>query len=280
MMKRLCSGLGALCLLMALAMPVFAAGSPYLLDNAALLTADEEQMLTEMMADTAETYGCGMYFVSVEDYSVYGRTPYDAAVQLYIDQTLYGDVPEDGILLMLSMRERDYSLITYGAYAEAVFTDEALWALEDGFLQYFRVNDWENGVECFLIYGADMLADYHADMSDRYGDGYVSYYDPGVPEVVVRANRVRPEVWLGVAVGCPVVALIICLVMKAGMRTARRATHADGYIPVGGVKLRIKQDLFTHTTTRVVHHPKPNGGHGGHGGGGGGGGFRGHSGKF
>lgn len=275
MMKRLLSALAALCLLAALSVPVFALDSSYLRDEADLLTSEEEQLLSEMMEDIGAEYGCGMYFVSVEDHSVYGETPYDAAVQLYIEQTLYGDMPKDGILLMLSMQARDYSLITYGEYAEAVFTDEAMWRLEDRFLQYFRMNDWENGVEYYLIDGADLLSDYRVDMTDRYGEGYESFYEPGVPDIVVRANRVQPEIWLGVVIGCPAIALVVCLIMKAGMRTARRATHADDYIPAGGVNLRVKQDLFTHTTTRVVHHPKSNGTSGG-----GGGGFRGHSGKF
>lgn len=275
MMKRLLSALAVLCLLAALAVPALAADSVYLADYAGLLTEDEELALGAMMEEIAAEHDCGVYFVSVEDYNTYGETPYDAAVQLYIQQTLYGTAPEDGILLMLSMQARDYSLITYGSYAEAVFTDAAMYRLEDRFLQYFRMNDWENGVEYYLVDAADLLSDFNAEMSEQYGEGYVSYYEPGVPDVLVRANRVQPEIWLGVAVGCPAIALVVCLIMKAGMRNAKKATHADAYIPAGGVNLQVKQDLFTHTTTRVVHHPKSNGGSGG-----GGGGFRGHSGKF
>ena len=111
---------------------------------------------------------------------------------------------------------------------------------------------------------------------EQYGDAYNGYYDPGVPDVVVRVNSIEPEIWLAVLGGSMAVALIVCLVMKAGMRTARKATHADAYIPRGGVDLRIKQDLFTHTSTHVIHHPKSNS----NGGSSGGGGFRGHSGKF
>jgi uncharacterized membrane protein YgcG len=189
---------------------------------------------------------------------------------------MMGTAPQDGILLMLSMIERDYSLITYGEYAEAVFTDDVMWDMEDHFLHYFGQNEWYYGFSYYISDAISALVDFNMAAQEQYGDTYNGYYDPGVPEVVVRVNSVEPEIWLAVLGGSMAVALIVCLVMKAGMRTARKATHADAYIPRGGVDLRIKQDLFTHTTTHVIHHPKSNSS----GGSSGGGGFRGHSGKF
>lgn len=277
MKRRVLVFLAALCLLAGLTVPVYAAGDTFIADYADLLTAEEERMLTAQMRNAAESYDCGVYIAAVDDCGQYGETPYDAAVQLYAELTMYGDMPEDGILLMLSMRERDYSLITYGAYAEAVFTDEVMWDMEDAFLYEFAGNRWFSGFSTYVDDAGTLLRGFHTDMTDRYGDRYESYYDPGVPQVVLRANRIAPELWLAVAGGSLAVALVVCLIMKAGMRTARKATHADAYIPAGGVNLRIKQDRFTHTTTRVVHHPKSNGGGRV---GGGGGGFRGHSGKF
>jgi uncharacterized protein len=176
---------------------------------------------------------------------------------------------------MLSMIERDYSLITYGKYAETVFSDDVMWDMEDCFLHYFGQNDWYYGFSYYVSDAVSALTAYNAAAREQYGDGYESYYDPGVPDVVVRVNRVQSEIWLAVFGGSMAVALIVCLVMKAGMRNARKATHADAYIPRDGLDLRVKQDLFTHTTTRVIHHPKSNSS-----GSSGGGGFRGHSGKF
>ena len=151
------------------------------------------------------------------------------------------------------MAERDYSLITYGEYAAAVFTDDMMWEMEDNFLQHFRLNNWSQGFMSYVNDATVALVDYNMWAIEQYGEGYESYYEPGVPDVVVRFNRVQPEIWLAVIFGSIAVALIVCLVMKAGMRTARKATHADAYIPAGGVDLRIKQDLFTHTTTHVIH---------------------------
>ena len=275
-MKKLLTMMTVLCLLLALSLPVFAADTPYIADHADLLTEEEEASLSLMMAEAASELDCGIYLATVESYLFYDTTPQKAAEALYIEQTMLGNVPQDGILLMLSMIERDYSLITYGEYAEAVFSDDVMWDMEDRFLRYFGQNDWYYGFSYYISDAITALVDYNMAAQEQYGDAYNGYYDPGVPDVVVRVNGIEPEIWLAVFGGSMAVALIVCLVMKAGMRTARKATHADAYIPQGGVELRVKQDLFTHTTTHVIHHPKSNSS----GGSSGGGGFRGHSGKF
>ena len=276
-MKKLLTMMTVLCLLLALSLPVFAADTPYIADHADLLTEEEEASLSLMMAEAASELDCGVYLATVESYLFYDTTPQKAAEALYIEQTMLGNVPQDGILLMLSMIERDYSLITYGEYAEAVFSDDVMWDMEDRFLRYFGQNDWYYGFSYYISDAITALVDFNMAAQEQYGDAYNGYYDPGVPDVVVRVNGIEPEIWLAVFGGSMAVALIVCLVMKAGMRTARKATHADAYIPQGGVELRIKQDLFTHTTTHVIHHPKSNSSGGSSGGGGG---FRGHSGKF
>ncbi len=275
-MKKCLTLITVLCLLAAMSLTAFASDSCYISDRADLLTAEEENTLAIMMAEGAAELDCGIYLVTVDSFYEYGASPQDAAEALYIEQSMLGNVPQDGILLMLSMAERDYSLITYGPYAEAVFTDDVMWDMEDHFLHYFGEDDWYYGFSYYVTDAINGLVDYNMAAQEQYGDGYVSYYEPGVPDVVVRANGIAPKIWLAVILGSMGVALIVCLIMKAGMRTARKATHADAYIPRGGVDLRVSQDVFTHTTTRVIHHPKSNSG----GSSGGGGGFRGHSGKF
>ncbi|MBQ3257625.1 MAG: TPM domain-containing protein [Oscillospiraceae bacterium] len=275
-MKKYLTILTALCLLLTVQLRAFAADSCYVSDRADLLTEAEEGTLLAMAEEAAAELDCGIYLVTVENYYEYGSTPQDAAEALYIEQSMMGNVPQDGILLMLSMAERDYSLITYGEYAEAVFTDAVMWDMEDHFLYYFGENDWYYGFSYYVSDAIGALVDFNMAAQEQYGEDYESYYEPGVPDMVMRVKGVEPKIWAAVIFGSMAVALVVCLIMKAGMRNARKATHANAYIPRGGVELRVKQDLFTHTTTRVIHHPKSNSS----GSSGGGGGFRGHSGKF
>lgn len=271
-MKKLTSVLAVLCLLWALALPVLAADSPYIVDEANLLTDLEEQALLTTIESVAQTYDCGVYVVTVEDFSAYGDSPYSAAVELYIRQIPLGGVSDNGILLMLSMFDRDYSIITYGDAAEAVFRDRDLSAMEENFLQCFRYDLWYDG---FARYVSDCEAEWQSYAAAADG----SVISMVAAELYDRASYYPDELWLMVAGVSCVIALVVCLVMRAGMRTARFNPTASEYIPAGGVNLHVKQDRFTHTTRQVIHHPKSNGSSGG-GSAGGGGGFRGHSGKF
>lgn len=279
-MKKLTTLLAVLCLLWALSLPALAADSPYILDEAQLLTESEEQTLLTTIESVAQTYDCGVYIVTVEDFWQYGDSPYSAAVELYIGQMAQGGVSDNGILLLLSMADRDYSIITYGSEAEAVFTDRTLSAIEENFLECFRYDLWHNGFERYVTDCAAEWEAYVAVMDTQVGKAYrESGVSALVQDVQGRAAYYAPELWLIVAVVSCAISLTVCLVMRAGMRTARWRAEATEYIEAGGVRLHVKQDRFTHTTRQVIHHPKSNGSSGG-GSRGGGGGFRGHSGKF
>lgn len=271
MKKKLTALFAVLCLLWALSLPVLAADSPYIYDEADLLTDMEEQALLTTIESVAQTYECGVYVVTVENFWQYGDSPYSAAVELYIRQMTGGGVSDNGILLLLSMSERDYSILTYGSEAEAVFTDRTLSAIEENFLKCFRYDLWYEG---FARYVSDCEAEWQADTAAADG----SVISVAAAELSDRASYYPDELWMLVAGGSCVIALVICLVMRAGMRTARWRAEATEYIEAGGVQLHVKQDRFTHTTRQVIHHPKSNGSSGG--GSRGGGGFRGHSGKF
>ena len=56
-------------------------------------------------------------------------------------------------------------------------------------------------------------------------------------------------------------ALVVCLVMKGKMKTARKQTHADAYIPQNGVRMLRQEDVYLTTTqTRVKIETQKSGG--------------------
>lgn len=279
MKKKLTALFAVLCLLWALSLPVLAADSPYIYDEADLLTDMEEQALLTTIESVAQTYECGVYVVTVENFWQYGDSPYSAAVELYIRQMTGGGVSDNGILLLLSMSERDYSILTYGSEAEAVFTDRTLSAIEENFLKCFRYDLWYEGFARYVSDCESEWDDYTAVPNSAIEKVFEeSAASVLVEEVLDRASYYNSTLWLIVTVVSCVISLVVCLVMRAGMRTARWRAEATEYIEAGGVQLHVKQDRFTHTTRQVIHHPKSNGSSGG--GSRGGGGFRGHSGKF
>ena len=274
MKKRFLTLLAVLCIVCCLTAPALAADT-YIMDDADLLSNEEEQTLLSDCMEAETTYACGVYIVTVQDFTVYGSNdPYEAATKLYTQYDLGVGENRDGILLMLSMAERDYSVVTHGYYANAVFDNSTLDEICSGFLSEFRFDDWYNG---FASFTEDCLAElrvYEINQKNYYGEDYQSYYNPGTLSLDERLLHMPESYWLVVLLVPPVIALVVVLIMKRGMRTAGIATRAGAYIPKGGVDLRVRQDAYTHTTTRVIHHESN------HGSGGGGGGFSGRSGKF
>ena len=54
----------------------------------------------------------------------------------------------------------------------------------------------------------------------------------------------------GIALGAGLlIALAVCLVFRAQMKTAVEATAAEEYVPNGGVDIRLREDRFLNTTT-------------------------------
>ena len=70
-------------------------------------------------------YGCGVYVVSLQDYRDYGSysSIRNFSEEFYNHYRLGLGQNRNGILLVLSMAERDYCLIAYGSDAHYAFTD-------------------------------------------------------------------------------------------------------------------------------------------------------------
>lgn len=281
MRNRFVTLLALLCLLMSLALPVHAAEGAYIHETTgALLTETEAADLDSRCADAAAAYDCGIYAVVLPDYSEYGYDPLSAAEQMYMDMGFGVGENRNGILLMLSMSERDYALVCYGDIANSVFTDRTQARITEDFLDDFGVNHWQGGFEDYVDGCVEALAGFDGTV----GEAYDGYYEDGVyyPETAgSRLAYVLSGYGWAIMLISLVIALVVCLVMKGQMKTAKIATRAGEYIPKGGVDLRVRQDTFTHTTRQVIHHERDT-----NSGGGGGGtsvrssGFSGRSGKF
>lgn len=260
MKKRVCALLAAL-LLALLPAPLALASStmPYVLDLEGLLTQEEADQLEQQAASMARQYGCGVYIVTLHDFTAYGSGGvYEVTQALYLDGANGFGVGEgkEGILLLLSMSERDYALYAYGDLAEAAVNSYSIGRLEDAFLDDLGDNDWFGGFSDYQTACGQLL--------DRAAAGKPVGPSP-VPYIA------------GSAAVSLVIALVVCLILKAQMKSVRRQTAANQYILGGGVKLTAQYDHFSHSTeTRRRLESKSSGGTRG---GGGGRGF-GSSGKF
>lgn len=280
MKKKLCFAL-LLALLLCLMLPLcaFAAdtgtvAAAFVSDEAGILSADEVERLQRVSAQVAEQYGCGVYIVTVDDYRSYGRTVEAASEAIYRDRGLGYGSDRSGILLLLSMNDRDYDLAVYGQTAITAFTDYGQGQLADSFLPYFRQNDWAGGFEKYVNNAAYLLQ--RAAAGDPVD---IIVYDnaesePMSPVMKLLLSLLPASLISGGA----------CLGMRGKMKTAKIKTTAEDYVVPGSLHLSVNTDRYLHTTRTVVKDPPPESrsGGGGHRGGTSvnSGGFSHHSGKF
>jgi uncharacterized protein len=131
-------------------------GKPTLVDRAKLLTESQAETLSKRLKEIGSAYRCDVVVVTVEDtdyqtpeqyaedFFEYGGYGYGAALDAS-GKTTDGD----GILLLLSMKERDFHIATCG-YAITAFTDYGIQKyLEPQFLPFFKVNDYNGGFGAF-----------------------------------------------------------------------------------------------------------------------------------
>lgn len=150
-MRKVLTVCVTLLLVLALALPA-AASYGYVMDEAGLLTAQEQTRLNDYAVRIAETYGVAAYILTVEDFRDlgYGADSFDALWQYYHDCGLGYGSDREGMILMLSMAQRDYAIFFYGDNTEYAFGEAAQIRLEEAFLDDFRGDDWYGGFRDYL----------------------------------------------------------------------------------------------------------------------------------
>lgn len=294
MKKRLLSLL-LLGLLLALLLPTAALAAaetpavvfPYVLDNAGLLRDSQRQTLEEQAAELSRQHGCSAYIVTVDDYSVYNSDVYEAAKGIFQYYELGAGAERDGVILLLSMNDRDYAFAGHGPKGETICGYESSWIIEDTFLDNFRNNDWNGGFRDYLNACDERLTllenggDLTAGADILTGPDGLEYHAYNYPGYGGRGLGTGPK--LAIVVVVPLLlALIVCTVFRAQMRTAKEKTEARDYLVPHSMELRVRQDAFTHRTETRTRIESDSGSRGGGGGSSfhSGGGFSGRSGKF
>ncbi|MBR4869596.1 MAG: TPM domain-containing protein, partial [Oscillospiraceae bacterium] len=169
------------------------------------------------------------------------------AEEFYNHNLLGYGTERNGILLILSMEEREYDLCAFGADAHAAFTDYGKEVLSEEFLDDFAYDDWYWGFYDYIA-GCEYL------LSEA------AYSTP--VDTVGAAEQDMGSRLLIVFVPALLIALIVCLIFLSQMKTARRRKNAAEYVSDYGTNIYIRQDIFTHRTTQKRVIEKSSGGGG------------------
>ncbi len=252
----------------------------YVSDVAGLLSEQERSSLEAAAKRASETYSCGVYVVTLDDYRRYADIAESNFLQFsesfYMKYDMGIGAAHNGVLLILSMDDSDYSIIAYGDQANYSFTDYGKNYLERDFLPYLIRGEWYSafssyisGCEALLRQAAagtpvDVPVNYQPDTGSR----------SGISGVLLLLTFFFPA---GISFS-------VCQGMKRSMKPVRQKRLAEEYILPGGINMEVQQDVFVNRTVMRTPLPKPEKSSGSSSGNGGTSvrpsGFSGHSGKF
>ena len=232
----------------------------YVNDFAGILTADEREALNERAAQVSRQYGFPVYIVVVYDHTEYVNGSIETFTEeVFHSYGLGSGEQEEGVILALSMKDRDYDLYAHGDFGNYAFTDYGKDQLAGTFLDNFRQDDWAGGFADYIDNCGVLLQ--RAKDGDPVDVWIPDPEQQQEPEGLTPFKALLSLLFPGLISGASVSR------MAKQMKTASPQTRAENYIARGGVNLRGREDQFINrTVTRQVirrqsSDSRPSGGH-------------------
>lgn len=222
-----------LCLLglLTLAIPVSASHQlPRIIDNADLLTPEEEQLLEDASYQFCIDYSLDAVILTADSLGGKSISAYAAD---YYDYNGYGVGSNySGLILVVSMEERELYISTCG---------DAIMRLSDS-----ELDDIINNISYDLSDG-----NYYDAFQLFFGFTtlYLDYDSESPSDLQVAAPEVN---WLISILSGVVVAAITVFIMVSSMNTKRRQHSAGDYLTKGSYDLKNRQDIFLYSNISKV----------------------------
>ena len=226
MKKQLIGLFLVLILVFVLAVPALAEEETedfYVIDLYGLFTEEEHDALTAAAEQISQTYDCSVHIGVIGNLEDYGFSDIESCAESFFDSFGLGVGEEhNGILLLLSIAERDYDIDAHGEFGHYAFTDYGKTTISDVFLDNFREDDWYGGCSDYLDRCAVMLG----------------LARDGEPVDVGASKGLTAGGFLVTAALSLLVAWLVC----------SSAADATAYIPDGAVQFRVRNDQFINRT--------------------------------
>lgn len=259
MKRRLFSMLFCLMLLFGTVSSVSADTLPHVVDFSGLLSQNEVDRLEEKIDSIRDSCELDVVIVTVD--SLDGKTVQEYADDYY-DENPYGYGDDcSGILFLLSMGTREWYMSTCGE-ARYIFTDYGLELLGDTVVPYLSDGDYYQAFDLWLDQIPNLCEAYR---DGAPVDGYAqpdAYYPEYGDEVIYYEKEAIPNHLLSLIIGA-VVALIVVLIMRSQMNTAKFQPHAVDYLKRDTYHLRTCRDLYLYSTVSKTPRSQTNGSRGG-----------------
>jgi len=203
-----------------------------LVDDADLLKDNEKEEIEERLDEISEKYEIDVVIVTVD--STDRKSPMDFADD-YFDYNGYGyGSDRDGILLLISMEERDWWISTSGKAID-IFSDSFIESMGDSIVDYLADEYYSDAFNTFI------------DDCDYYINGELNGYPFNYVFTIIFS-----------LIAGLIVALIATGIMKGKLKSVRFQNAAGNYIKKGSMVVSVSRDLYLYKTVRRVARPKSN----------------------
>ena len=246
-LRSLCAALAALVLLLALAVPAFAAdgfADPYyrMNDSAEVLTEDENSELEASLEELSVRQSFDVVIVTIDSLEDEGST----SMEKYADDTYdycqfgYGE-NRDGVLLLVSIGDRKWHISTCG-YGITAFTDAGIQYLGEQMTPFMADGDYAGAFRTFV----------------QWSDTYIDAARAGHPYDVNNLPREPLSLmYLFLALGIGLVlAWVVVHVMKSQLRSVAFQENAASYVREGSMNLTNSRELFLYRDVHRTERPK------------------------
>ncbi|MBR5947241.1 MAG: TPM domain-containing protein [Clostridia bacterium] len=214
------------------------AGEPaaHVVDLAGLLSDSEENTLREKLESISAKHNCDVVVVTVN--STGNKTP----MQFADDYQDYNGYKRDGILLLISMAERDWWVTTKGTGITAV-TKDALDKIENDIVSDLSGRRYASAFSTF----GDLCDDFLTAAEN--GEPYKKPKEPVIPTAIA-------------AIGSVVVGLISGGSAAGGMASKLKSVHhkynASDYVEKGSLRMTDQSEMFLYTNVIKTERPRDN----------------------
>jgi len=217
-------------------LPVLAGeASPRLYDGAELLSEDARDRIQKRLDEVSDKYKVELVIVTVDGMD--GLSPEDFASSYYNSGNYgFGD-GRDGVLLLVSMEDRDSYILANGKDlgAKAVSPDD-IDNIGDSVAEHLSDEEYEEAFETFIS-----KCEYEID-----GEINGFPFDYG------------PKIIIALIIGF-VIAFIVTGVWKGQLNSVRQKVNAEGYAKKGSMKITTSRDFFLYKTVSRVKIQKSSG---------------------
>lgn len=240
MRKKQFISLFMLLLFVAMMIPVSAERAPRLTDAAGLLSESEQAELISTLDQISEKHQVDVVVVTID--SLGEMTPAECAEYFY-DNFDYGfGSDKSGVLLLISMEERDWYITSVGFGITSV-NEAGRKYISDNMLGYLSDGYYAKAFEEFAF-----CCDYLISLAET-GDPF-DYDDfPKEPFGVLKHLIISAVIGL-------VAAFIVTGSMKGKLKSVRHQTTANNYVKKDSMKVTQSRDLFLYRQVSRTERPR------------------------